>query len=152
MKGRSNKLIFAGCELLCLLAFAALILPLGDRFHLYPSESVQGLRFVYLGQYLLILCLFYLICFYPRLGKTGTGVVLGVLALASLLTLKAMFNMAYYWNIMLECGFSDEAAVLRRFTACFVFTLLSIAGLALWSVLLYLRRRKLAAGNGDADA
>lgn len=49
---RSRHLPYLGAELLC---FAPLILPMGEKYHLCPSESQPALGLLYLGEYLLAL-------------------------------------------------------------------------------------------------
>lgn len=36
---KPHRLPYLITELLCLLCFALLILPMGEKYHLYPSES-----------------------------------------------------------------------------------------------------------------
>jgi len=147
---KEGKIFFLLGEVLSLLAFAALLLPVGNRFNLIPSAGVnQFVQFLYLVYYFLILLMFYLINYTRKQGRRQGA--LSTLSLLGMELLFGLFRAVYYWDTMLQLGFSEEVAVKEQFTACLVFTLLSIAGLTLWSVLLYLRRRKQAAGNGDAD-
>lgn len=50
---RSRHLPYLGAELLC---FAPLILPMGEKYHLCPSESQPALGLLYLGEYGPVVC------------------------------------------------------------------------------------------------
>lgn len=63
---KPRRLPYLITELLCLLCFALLILPMGEKYHLYPSESLPALGLLHLGEYLLALGMLYLLC--PRPG------------------------------------------------------------------------------------
>ena len=52
---KPRRLPYLITELLCLLCFALLILPMGEKYHLYPSESQPALGLLCLGEYLLAL-------------------------------------------------------------------------------------------------
>lgn len=68
---KPRRLPYLITELLCLLCFALLILPMGEKYHLYPSESQPALGLLHLGEYLLALGMLYLLC--PHPGDGGAG-------------------------------------------------------------------------------
>ena len=68
---KPRRLPYLITELLCLLCFALLILPMGEKYHLYPSESQPALGLLHLGEYLLLWgCS---TCSAPAPGDGGAG-------------------------------------------------------------------------------
>lgn len=145
---KPRRLPYLITELLCLLCFALLIFPMGEKYHLYPSESQPALGLLCLGEYLLALGMLYLLC--PRPGGRRRWQV----AAAALLTsvschlILSLFRLVGYRRTMLELGFSDDPAPGHRFALCAAFVLLSTAGLALWCVLQRRRTRPAAPEQG----
>ncbi len=137
MGTKRNCLLFAGCELACLLCFAVLIAPVGGCVSLTETAPVR--TWGHCGLFAAALLLGWLAVFLPR-RHGWVAALAALLALAAAIYhLERLGALTRYWSTMYDLRAVPDAATAARYGVCLVFGAAAYLGLGIWGI--FLRRR-----------
>lgn len=136
MKLKKIRFLFAGCEVLCLLCFAALILPVGQLYRV--GSTICFLHWVLLLYLCATLLLVWLAVFWRWRHKHIEIITVVLTFLLSFQISFYLFKQAIYWKDMFALAFVSDATTAVRYGICCLFCTIALLGLGIWGF--FLRR------------